>query len=314
MEKITAEGVIGNFYLRLAQDLGASWIPRISRLMQSTQETETYAWLGQVPGLREWVGGRHVKPLREDGYTIRNKKYEATIGVYGDEIRRDKTGQVNIRLGELAQRANSHWASLLNTLIEAGDSTTCYDGQYFFDSDHSEGTSGTQSNLISVSLANLSVQVSGLASQPSNEQMQFSILKGIRQMLAFKDDQGELMNENARQFLVMVPLNLWLPALGATALPVTVANVPNVINATDLSITVVPNARLSWAEYFAVFATDGDAGALIAQEEVPLQTQLVGPGSELFFKEDRWELGVWASRNVGYGFWQKAVKVYMEND
>ena len=48
-----------------------------------------------------------------------------------------------------ADRTVSHWASLLSTLIVNGESATCYDEQYFFDTDHSEGESGTQSNVIS---------------------------------------------------------------------------------------------------------------------------------------------------------------------
>jgi phage major head subunit gpT-like protein len=313
-EKITAEGVIGTFFLRLAQDLGDTWIPKVSRNFPSTQEIETYGWLGQVPGLREWIGGRQPKGLSEKSYQLRNAKYEGTLRIAGDDIRRDKTGQVNVRLGEFSQRANAHWMSLFTTLLENAQTAVCYDGQYFFDTDHSEGSSGTQSNLLSVSLATFAVTLSGLASQPSYEQMQLSILKAIRTMLAYKDDQGEPMNENMREFLVMAPINLWMPAAAAIKQNAGVATLlPDVLHSSNLSITVVPNARLTWTEDFAVFATGGDVAALIAQEEVPLQTQLVGPGSELYFKEDCWDLGVWASRAAGYGYWQRAVKVKMAN-
>jgi hypothetical protein len=38
---------------------------------------------------------------------------------------------------------------------------------------------------------------------------------GIAQILAFKDDQGEPMNENARRFLVVVPVGLYLVRVAA---------------------------------------------------------------------------------------------------
>ena len=42
----------------------------------------------------------------------------------------------------------AHWL-MLTTLMIAGESSLCYDGQYFFDTDHSDGASGTLSNSIS---------------------------------------------------------------------------------------------------------------------------------------------------------------------
>ena len=108
---------------------------------------------------------------------------EATLEVLVDDIRRDKTGQVMTRVRELAERANSHWASLLSALIIAGESTACYDGQYFFDTDHAEGDSGTQDNDIGVDISALPAAVHGVVTAPSVEEMQQSILKGIAQKI-----------------------------------------------------------------------------------------------------------------------------------
>ena len=58
----------------------------------STQESETYRWLGMVPGAR--VDRRAQRVLRAQGVTIVNKTWESTIRVDADEQRRDKTGQV----------------------------------------------------------------------------------------------------------------------------------------------------------------------------------------------------------------------------
>lgn len=136
-----SRAIIGEFFARLEQDIGATYIPLVSNFFESDQESETYKWLGMSPAMREWIGGRLAKGFRENGLTITNKKFEATLEVLVDEIRRDKTGQVMIRIGELAQRVNAHWAKLLTDLLVTNG--LAYDGQNFFDTDHSEGGSGT---------------------------------------------------------------------------------------------------------------------------------------------------------------------------
>jgi len=309
---ISSRAVIGMFYKRLAADFGASWIPGVSMLFNSDQESETYKWLGQVPQMREWIGGRQAKGFSENGITIKNKKYESTLEIDVDDLRRDKTGQLMVRIGEQARRANAHWASILSTLIINGASAVCYDGQYFFDTDHSEGDSGTQSNSLSVDISALPANVHGSTTVPSIEEMQQSILQAIQAILGFKDDQGEPMNEDANAFLVMTPVSLWQVALSAVALPNIAANVNNIIQSTNFSIQVVPNTRLSsWTASFGVFRTDSDVKAFIRQEEAPITISAKAEGSEFEFDYDKHQYGIKAQRNVGYGYWQTGCKVTM---
>ena len=105
---LSSRAIIGRFYQALEQDAGVSWVDPISMLFTSDQASETYAWLGQSPAMREWIGGRNAKGFRENGITIANKKYEATLEVPLDWMRRDKTGQIQVRIDEMAQRANAH--------------------------------------------------------------------------------------------------------------------------------------------------------------------------------------------------------------
>jgi len=148
MQKITERQIIGSFYKTLTQDVGGAWINSVSNYFTSDQASEEYAWLGMSPTLREWVGGRNAKGFKENSLTIKNKHYEATLDVLLRDLRRDKTGQILTRINEMARRTNAHWNSLLSTLILNGAATACYDGQYFFDTDHSEGASGTQSSRL----------------------------------------------------------------------------------------------------------------------------------------------------------------------
>lgn len=299
---LSSRAIIGEFYNTLQQDLGGAWVPQVSNLFNSDQESETYKWLGMAPAMREWVGGRLAKGFRDNGITITNKTFEATLEVLLDELRRDKTGQVMVRVRELAERTNAHWAKLLSTLIIAGESATCYDGQYFFDTDHAEGDSGTQSNDISYN--------AGTTTAPTASEMESAILENVQKLLSFKDDQGEPMNEEARSFLVMVPVPFMAASAAALKNPVITDSVGSRTNTiTSLggfSFELAVNPRLTWTEKFAVFRTDGQTKAFIRQEEEGVTVSAIAEGSELEFKENKHLYGVKAIRNVGYGYWQHA--------
>lgn len=305
---LSSRAIIGEFYRRLAQDEGNSWVPGVSMLFNSDQDSEEYRWLGQSPQMREWVGGRHAKGFRENGITVVNKHYEGTIEVLLREMRRDKTGQVMTRIRELATRTNSHWASLLSTLIINGESTACYDGQYFFDADHEEGDSGQQSNDIQSDLSGLPVATTGSTTAPSVEDMQQSIFKGISQIMSFKDDQGEPMNESASDFLVMVPTSFHIVASSAVSLPRDAGTTTMALPG-NLNVRVVTNPRLTWTEKFAVFRTDGDVKPFIRQQETGVMLKAKAEGSEYEFDNDAHQYGVDTWRNVGYGYWQHACLV-----
>lgn len=307
IKTLGSRAIIGTFFKRLNQDIGQSWISKIAMAFDSDQESETYNWLGQVPAMRQWVGGRLAKGFYENTYSITNQKYEATLEVFLEDLRRDKTAQTLIRVGELAQRANGHIASLLSTLIIAGESTACYDAQYFFDTDHTEGNNSTsQSNDLSITISGLPAAVHGSTTSPSAEEMSQVILQCIQAILGFKDNENQPMNEGATNFVVMVPISLWNVAVAAVGNASFGNGATNTIQNTSFNIEVVPNARLTWTAQIAVFRADGNVKPLIVQEEVPLRVSAVAEGSELEFNEDKHHYGVMASRNVGYGYWQHA--------
>lgn len=300
-QSLSSRAIIGRFYRALEQDQGESWINSLAMPFSSDQESETYRWLGQVPAMREWLGGRLAKPLRNDGVTIENKVWEATLEIPTDWMARDKTGQIQVRINELAARAQSHWADLLTALILAGETAACYDGQYFFDTDHSEGSSGTQSNSISVDIAT--------ATAPTVAEMQTGILFATQTLLGFKDDQGQPLNAAARRFVVMIPvpfLGATAGALGASVIAQTDSSIKALGNLAGFGYDIAINPRLTWTTKFAVFRSDGNVKPFIKQEEEGVKIAAIAEGSELEFNERMHRYGVSAKRNVGYGYWQHA--------
>lgn len=119
----------------------------ITTQINSGKSSEDYGWLGDTPQLREWKGERMPKALKEYGFSIKNKKYEASIRVDQDAIDDDQYGQIVVRVQSMGSGAKSSYDIQLAQVIEAGQITACYDGQNFFDIDHQEGDSGVQSNL-----------------------------------------------------------------------------------------------------------------------------------------------------------------------
>ncbi len=315
MEKITERQVIGTFYKALEEYTGAGWVGSVANYFTSDQDKEDYAWLGMAPALQRWVGGRGAKGFTENNIEIENLHYEATVEILLRDLRRDKTGQVMTRVREMARRTNEHWADLLTTLIINGPSTTCYDGQYFFDTDHSEGDSGTQSNSISVDISGLPVDNHGDITNPSIAEMQLAIAKGVEAIVGFLDNQGKPMNSGASSFIVMVPVSLMNTAMQAVATPAQVSESQTVLQALKgaFSITAVVNPFLgtNWSEQFAVFRTDSEVKAFIRQEETAVQLKTKWEDSEFCFDNDAVQAGFDTWRNVGYGYWQNACLVTM---
>lgn len=309
LRSLQSRAVIGSFYQELEMDPGISWVEKLSMYFTSDQESETYAWLGMVPSLRKWVGGRQAKQLRDLDITLVNEVYEATLRIGLDEIRRDKTGQVAIRIAELARNTNRHWAKMLTDLIIAAESTTAYDGQYFFDTDHSEGDSGTQSNDITVDVSDAPVNIKGTYLAPSADVLSHAALSGINQILSLKDDTGQPLNENANEFLVMVPNTFFPAAVAGLKAPNLSQGVTNAMALSGYKADVVANPRLTWTDKFAVFRTDGQVKPFIRQEEYGVQMAAQAEGSSAEFEHREHVYGVDTSRAAGYGLWQHACLV-----
>jgi phage major head subunit gpT-like protein len=307
---LSSRAIMGMYFARMEQNPGLAWVNSVSNLFGSDQASETYNFLGWSPKMREWIGGRQAKGLRGNGITIVNKHYEATLEVRKTDRRRDKTGQLQARVDEFADRSLSHWASLVSTLLINAPSTACYDGSFFFDTTHAEGDSGTQDNDIAVDISELPVAQHGITTAPSKEEMQQAIIAGIKQIISFKDDQGEPLNEDAKSFTVVVPVGLYIPALAAVSEILTAGMEQNMNpNKVGFVIDVQMNARLTWTASFAIFRTDSPIKAFIRQTEQETELKAKAEGSEFEFDNDAWQFGIDNWRGVGYGYWQRACYV-----
>ena len=292
LPSIGVRGIVGMFFQAFEQTTGQTWIDRIANTFQSNQDTETYAGLGMVPVMREWLGGKEQKSFIQTSLKITNRDFEATLAIKNKDRRRDKTGQVAARIGELAQRAVAHDALLLSAVIDQGATAAgaitipgssasatvlAYDGNPLWYANHKVGTTPIN-NIVSANLSTIagilgrSVGV-GTTTNPSPAAMAQAIIQAVAQMYGFTDDQGQPINEFARDFVVMVPPTFAGAAAQAVkgqflALGYSNPLLTNISPSMDeMKFTVVPNPRLTGTTQFYVFRADGAFKTLIRQVE-----------------------------------------------
>jgi len=128
--------------------LADSSYEQLATIVPSTTRSNTYAWLGQVPGMRKWVGDRIIKELVGHSYTLENQDFELTIAVDRNDFEDDNFGIYTPMAANMAYEGKTHKSRLVYELLEDGENQNGYDGQPFFSATHPDGQGGTQSNLI----------------------------------------------------------------------------------------------------------------------------------------------------------------------
>jgi hypothetical protein len=315
MANITQRSILGMFYERLQQNIGTNWTEAISTpIIDSDQDSEDYGWLGQVPQMSEKRGEKKYSQLRETEWNVKNVEYQGGIAIPKKHVIYDKTGQVRIRVNDLVDRSQAHWVSLIAPLVIAGEAGLCYDGQYYFDTDHSEGSSGSQSNSITHDVTTTTA--------PSATEMIDAILSGVSSMLAFKDDRGEYVNENMNEFLIVCGTPLMKAGLKSLSQSNVGSGEANILIEQDsfrLRLAASPRFA-SWTTKFAIFATQGDQKPIIRQQRQPNQEgagydmdgmlmQMLWTDSEHYKKHDECLVSVETERAAAYGDWKKSCLV-----
>lgn len=109
---------------------------RVTTTVPSSVKEQKYGWLGKFPKVREWIGSRVVQNMSQGDYAIREKKWEMTIGVDRDDLETDNIGIYGPMFEEMGQSAGEAWDELCWAMLKAGFANLCYDGQFYFDTDH----------------------------------------------------------------------------------------------------------------------------------------------------------------------------------
>jgi phage major head subunit gpT-like protein len=122
-----------------------------SMIINSNTDGENLGWIRRIPNIRQWLtGDRLLQHARIDSFYLENLRYESTLEIQGTEFDDDKLSKYTTIMAMMGADAGNHINKLVYGALAAGSSTTCVDGQFFFDTDHlgftSTGSETTYSN------------------------------------------------------------------------------------------------------------------------------------------------------------------------
>ena len=276
---------------------------RIAMITDSDGDLETYPWLGGIAQMREWKDERIPKNLLEHHFEVVNKTFEGSIAVDRDEIDDEKYGQTKIKIGQLADEAKRFMGSLIFTLVNQGNLSTgtgvfngvninCYDGNPYFSALHTEGLSGTQSNIGALALNRTNLQTA------------------ISTMMTLNDDQGTPVNVQP-DLLVIHPNQQWLAREllestyfpeGATEGAAVGAKVANNVLKGALGLYITP--YITAGRWF-VFDTTRIVKPLLLQMRRKIAFDSVTAGYEQFMRKKLFFGCDWRGQ-AAFAMWQYA--------
>lgn len=258
---------------------------KIATLVPSSTGEELYAWLGAIPRFREWVGDRVMKKMSAEGYSIRNKTWEASVSVPRESIEDDQYGIYTPMVQMMGEQAAVFPDDLVFDLLENGFSKKCFDGKPFFSDKHSGAGKELQSNLSS---APLTSENYGAARA---------------QMMSITDTEGKSLK--------IIPDTLVVPpALESTALRLINAELvaggeTNIYRGTA-EVVVAPELTGSDTAWYLLCTKNAIKPFIYQERRKPAITQRVNPDSDSVFERNTYEYGADLRGNAGYSLWQLA--------
>ncbi|MFZ6644425.1 Mu-like prophage major head subunit gpT family protein [Undibacterium sp. TJN25] len=268
---------------------------KIAMKVPSTTGQNDYAWLSKFPRMRQWIGDKVVKALEGFKYVIVNNDFEATVEVERNDIEDDNLGIYAPQAQGAGESAKQLPDEIIADVVNNSMTTKCYDGQYFFDTDHpvkqEDGTIASISNKGSQALS-----VASLAAA------QASLGAAEIAMMEFKDDEGRPLNVLPN--VLMVP-----PALKGVAntLLTTDRLEDGKPNPYKNAFELVVNPRLKSRTAWYLLDTTKPVKPFIYQErKAPVFVQQTDPNADDVFSRKQFKFGAEARAAGGYGFWQLA--------
>lgn len=263
---------------------------KIAMLVPSGSKQNDYSWLSNFPKMRKWIGEKQIKALAASKYTIVNDDFEATVEVDRNDIEDDTLGIYKPQAEMAGESARQLPDEIVMELVNGGFTNTCYDGQYFFDTDHQvAGANVSNKGSAALSIALLS------AAQASYGGARTALRK-------MKDDEGRPLNITPN--VLLVP-----PALEDTANCLMTNDrledgKPNPYKGTA---TVVCDARLTSDTAWFLLDTTKPVKPFIYQErKAPVFVEQTDPQTDNVFSRRKFKFGAEARGAGGYGFWQLA--------
>ena len=268
----------------------AAMHPAFAMEIPSNTAIQVHAWMDSVPGVREWVGPRHIRDVQGVGYSLENKKWEGTIGLLRTDVEDDQIGLYGPKVDMLAYNAAVHPDILFANLLK--DNGTCYDGTAFF------GTHSWRGNT----------SVSNTTGAALDETSLNAAIQALIENVATTGANNEAPLIMNPEFQIVHG-----PALRAKVLELVEAEF-NSMGASNINYKIaepllIPNLTGTYANYWFVLIKNAPVKPFIFQPRTSGElTQMSDPTDENVFMRDEFLYG-WRRRYAaGYGLWQLAYR------
>ncbi|MBI5816689.1 MAG: Mu-like prophage major head subunit gpT family protein [Nitrospinae bacterium] len=248
--------------------------------VDSKTRQEEYRWLGAFPGLKEWLGERAVKDLALDGFVIKNRDFEATVAVSRNDIEDDNIGVYAPLFSQLGENAKQHPDELVFSMLSQGFASKAFDGQFFFDTDHPNGSRPAWSNK-------------------SIEALSAAAYETMRQnMMSLVNEEGRPMR--VRPSHIIVPPQLEKEALDIVRADLTTGGVSNVWN-NSADVIVAPELAATPTYWFLADLKRPIKPFIMQMRKEAQFVALDNPDDENVFMRKEYIYGVDYRGAVGYG-------------
>jgi phage major head subunit gpT-like protein len=261
---------------------------KIAMLVPSTTKTNDYKWLGKIPKMRKWIGEKQVDSLSAHGYSITNDDFEVTVEVDRNDIDDDQLGIYKPQAEMAGESAAQLPDEIVADLVNGAFTLTCFDGQYFCDTDHPVGE-GVVSNKITTAFS-----IATLAAAKASYGAARTAMRG------FKDEHGRPLGIRPNVLCVG-------PALEDEARTLMTADrlEDGKVNIYKGTAEVVVLDRIDSATaWFLLDTTKPVKPFIYQQRKAPVFVKQTDPESDDVFSRKTFKFGAEARCAGGYGFWQ----------
>lgn len=287
---ILKKGIDARFQQQQTAMLQRGHLANMARLyteVPSNGAYNDYSWLGDLPGVRKWIGNKSLGGLKDFDYTIKNEDWYDGFSIDRNELEDEQIGAINPRVDMLAQSVANWPHELVISLIVGGTSGKAYDGQAFF------ANRSQNDNLLpgsGVTLANIKDDIQTARAA----------------MMRYKSDSGRTLG-------LMMDTIMCPPELEATMLEaVNAATIQDTTNTVTFnavsrySVEVIPMPELADTGDWYGFATQAPLRPLFFQSRSGVRTVLDDSHVD---RDRKLDYSAEMRGNAGYGFPQMAVKV-----
>lgn len=258
----------------------------------STTSGENYVWLSRFPKMRKWVGEKFVKNIEAGNYYKANEDWETTIAVARKDIEDDTLGIYQAQTKMAGESAGELQQIICDDLKNNAFAQLCWDGQYYYDTDHPVGAN-TASNKLTKALSAATLAA-----------VQASYGAARTAIMGFTDTEGMPLR--------LIPDVLEVgPALEAVAKILCEAdklqdNSPNPYKGTA---TVIVNPAITSATQWMLHVTNKQSVKpfIVQMRKAPIFVSQTSEENDDVFMKGEYKFGAEARATGVYGFWQLSV-------